>query len=28
VASEPFIDIGLPESYALAQTFIPAVRKD
>jgi D-glycero-alpha-D-manno-heptose 1-phosphate guanylyltransferase len=26
VADEPFIDIGLPESYALAQSFIPALR--
>jgi len=25
VADEPFIDIGLPESYALAQSFVPAV---
>jgi D-glycero-alpha-D-manno-heptose 1-phosphate guanylyltransferase len=28
VATEPFIDIGLPESYALAQTFVPAASLD
>jgi D-glycero-alpha-D-manno-heptose 1-phosphate guanylyltransferase len=27
VASEPFIDIGLPESYALAQSFVPAASR-
>ena len=25
VADEPFIDIGLPESYALAQSFVPQI---
>ncbi len=27
VADEPFIDIGLPESYALAQSFVPEIHQ-
>lgn len=27
VSNEPFIDIGLPESYALAQDFVPAASR-